>query len=86
MRADAMGATMQGEEETPSMKLMRDDEDEAHIQVASGQLTLWSDSMDEDVVIEAGQCITESEAELTEEEEEALHDLLGGLTGGSCGE
>ncbi|MGB0591808.1 MAG: hypothetical protein ACPGU1_19185 [Myxococcota bacterium] len=83
MMADTMGVMMQGEG-TPSMTLMRDDEDDVKVQVTSGQLTLWSDAMDDDVVIEAGQCITEIEAELTEEEEEAQHDLFGGLGGGSC--
>jgi hypothetical protein len=85
MLADVMGVTMQGDE-TPSVKLMRNAEDDVKVQVASGQLTLWSDSMDDDVVVEAGQCLAESDQEFTDEEEEGLHDLFGRLVGGSCEE
>ena len=43
--------------------------------------------VDEDVVIEEGECITSVDEEtLTEEEKEAQHDLFGGLLGETCEE
>jgi hypothetical protein len=58
--------------------------------MASGQLTLWADSMDGDVVINEGECMVETDCEgddcEDEEEDEDEHDLFGGMAGGSCDE
>ena len=79
---------MEGEQDlAASMSLMRDEEDSVNLQVVSGQLTLWSDGMASDVVVTAGQCIDSvDEDTLTEEEQDALHELFGGLYGSSCSE
>lgn len=51
--------------------------DEVELQVAAGQLTLWADGMDEDVVIDEGQCMGSTEDG---------HDLFGGMVGVACGQ
>ena len=88
MLNERLGARMEAEADlVPSMSLMRDEEDSADMQVSSGQLTLWSDAMESDVVITAGQCIESTDEDtLTEEEQDAQHDLFGGLYGASCSE
>ena len=65
-----------------------DIEDDTQIQMASGQLTLWADSMDDNVVINEGECFvgTDCEGEDCEDEDEDEHDLFGGIEGGSCDE
>jgi hypothetical protein len=87
MLGDMIGIRMDGDE-APALKLMRTgEEDDVDAMVSAGTLTLWSDLMDQDVVIEAGQCIASvDDEELTEEEKDAQHDLFGGLYGGTCGE
>ena len=86
MLSDRLGVRMEGlDGEAPSMSMSRDGDDEVHMQMSSGQLTLWSDSMESDVVITAGQCIESTDDDaLTEEEQDAQHDLFGGLYGASC--
>ena len=56
------------------------------VMVSAGQLTLWSDSMDADVVVGAGQRLDHDDEGLTDEEKDALHDLFGGLYASVCGE
>jgi hypothetical protein len=87
MLADMIGIRMDGDD-APAIKLMRSgEEDDVDVMVSAGTLTLWSDLMGDDVVIEAGQCIASVDDEdLTEEEKDAQHDLFGGLYGGTCGE
>ena len=54
------------------------------IQVSAGTLTLWSDAMESDVIIEEGMCIGER-ADSSEDDEDQ-HDLFGGLAGVTCGQ
>jgi len=69
---------------SPEIQIL-DVEEDTEVQVVSGQLTLWSTAMDEDVVIEEGQCMTGIDEEgMTEEELDALHDLFGRLIGTTC--
>jgi hypothetical protein len=69
---------------SPEIQIL-DVEEDTEVQVVSGQLTLWSTAMDEDVVIEEGQCMTGIDEEvMTEEELDALHDLFGRLMGTTC--
>jgi hypothetical protein len=69
--------------DTPALDILRGED--TQIQVTSGQLTLWSSEMDEDVVIEEGECISGiDEEELTEEEQDALHELFGSMIGDTC--
>ena len=52
---ESLGAQMDGTD-TPALDILRSDDTE--IQMTSGRLTLWSSEMDEDVVIQEGECIT----------------------------
>lgn len=84
---DALGIRLDGDD-APAIKLMRTGEDNTvDAMVSGGTLTLWSDMMADDVIIEAGQCIASiDDEELTQEEKDAQHALFGGLYGGTCGE
>ncbi|MDP6934203.1 MAG: hypothetical protein QGG40_14860 [Myxococcota bacterium] len=85
MLDETLGVLLDGSDE-PTLEILRD-EDDTRFRVTSGTLTLWSSGMDEDVVIEEGECITSVDEEtLTEEEKEAQHDLFGGLLGETCEE
>jgi len=88
MLNESMGVRMEEVDGTlPVMSLTRDSEDSIDVQVLSGSLTLWSDAMESDVVVTAGQCIESiDEDTLTEEEQDAQHELFGGLYGASCSE
>jgi len=69
--------------DAPTLDILR--EDDTEMRVTSGRLTMWSTEMMEDVVIEEGECITSVDDEsLSEEEEEAQHDLFGGMMGATC--
>jgi hypothetical protein len=69
----------------PSFHLL-DVEDDMQMQMASGQLTLWSDSMDDDVVLNEGECMVGIECEDDDCDDEDEHDLFGGIEGGTCDE
>jgi hypothetical protein len=80
---DTLGVRF-GESDTPEFRLL-DVHDDIQLQVAHGQATFWSSNMDEDVVIEEGECIGSIDDDtLTEEERDAQHELFGGWIGTSC--
>jgi hypothetical protein len=80
---DTLGVRF-GESDTPEFRLL-DVHDDIQLQVAHGQATFWSSHMDEDVVIEEGECIGSIDDDtLTEEERDAQHELFGGWIGTSC--
>jgi hypothetical protein len=64
--------------------LMKNEHDEIDVSVESGDLTMWSSNMEEDVIIEEGQCL--SSLEESEDIEEDLHPLFGTMIGESCSE
>jgi len=82
---DTLGVRF-AESDTPELRLL-DLYGDVQIQVADGEATFWSSTMDEDVVIEEGECIGSIDDEmLTEEERDAQHELFGGWIGTSCDE
>ncbi len=88
MLDDLMGVRF-ADSASPTLHIL-DIEDDTQIQMASGQLTLWADSMDGDVVINEGECLVETDCEgddcEDEEEDEDAHDLFGGMAVRSCDE
>ncbi len=79
---DTLGVQMDGSD-APRLDILRGED--TQFRVTSGQLTLWSAQMDEDVVIEEGECITGIDEDgMSEEELDALHDLFGTLIGDTC--
>ena len=88
MLDDAMGIRF-ADSANPTLHIL-DIEDDTQIQMASGQLTLWADSMDEDVVINEGECFVGTDCEGDDcdddDEDEDEHDLFGGIAGGTCDE
>jgi len=83
---DAMGVRF-AQSANPTLHIL-DVEDDTKVQMASGQITLWADSMAEDVVINEGECFVGTECADGEDcsDEEDEHDLFGGIEGGSCEE
>jgi hypothetical protein len=82
--SDTLGARLDGDT-TPAITLVRL-VDKFDFMVSAGQLTLWSDSMDGDIVVGTGQCLDHDDEGLTDEEKDALHGVFGGLYAGVCGE
>jgi hypothetical protein len=81
---ETIGVNFAGSD-TPTMKLVNS-EDSTDMMVSSGELRFTSTAMDEDVVVSEGQCFVGIDEEgMSEEEQEAQHDLFGGFTGGTCG-
>jgi len=79
---EIVGVEMAGAD-TPALDILRGED--TQFRVTAGQLRLWSSEMADDVLIDEGECITSIDEEaLTEEEQDALHDLLGSLIGGTC--
>lgn len=74
---ESLGARVDSAD-TPALDVQRTED--TQLQMTSGRLTLWSSEMDGDVVIEEGECINSIDDEgMTEEDEDALHDLFGKL-------
>lgn len=69
--------------QTPTIQTLTSAE-RTEIQVSAGTLTLWSDAMASDVIIEEGMCIGEGDD--SSEDDEDQHDLFGGLAGVTCGQ
>jgi len=68
----------------PTFKIL-ETEESTLFKVTSGQLTLSSTAMEDDVVIQEGQCfVGVDDEDLSEEEKDAKHDLFGGIMGGTC--
>jgi len=82
--SDTLGARLDGDP-APAITLVRL-ADKFDVMVSAGQLTLWSDSMDGDVVVGTGQCLDHDDDGLTDEEKDALHGVFGGLYASVCGE
>jgi hypothetical protein len=69
--------------QTPTIQTLTSAEG-TELQILAGTLTLWSDAMASDVIIEEGMCIGEGDE--SSEDDEDQHDLFGGLTGVTCGQ
>ena len=55
------------------------------MEMASGQMVLWSSAMDEDIIIGEGMCVGSiNEDTLTDEEKAQHHELFGGVTSINC--
>ena len=88
---DTIGVEFAGAE-APQLRIYETESDEegevdTHVQMARGQLTLWADAMDEDVVITEGECFVSTECDDDDEDcddEEDGHDLFGEIGGGTC--
>ena len=75
------------EADSPQIQIV-DVKEDTQIQMVRGQLTLWADGMDEDVVINEGECFvgTGCEGDDCDDDDEDTHDLFGEIGGGSCDE
>jgi len=71
--------------DTPTIDIERGED--TQVKVSSGTLTLSSTAMEKDVVIAEGQCFGGIDTdEMSEEEQDALHDLFGELVAETCEE
>ena len=88
---DTIGVEFAGAE-SPQLRIYETEGEEegemdTHFQMARGQLTLWADAMDEDVVITEGECFVSTECDDDDEDcddDEDSHDLFGEIGGGTC--
>jgi len=80
---ESIGIQLDGAD-APTLAILQED-DEVNFQVSEGNMTMSSSSMDGDIVIEAGQCMTSLDDEvMSEEEKDEQHPIFGGMVGETC--
>jgi hypothetical protein len=79
---DVLGIQFAGA--SPELQIVNVLED-TQIKMAQGSLTVSSPIMPQDLVVEEGECFVGVDTDdMTEEEQDALHDLFGEIDGGIC--
>ena len=80
---ETLGVRFDGD--NPALSILQGEDEDPQVQVSSGQLTLWSSAMGEDLVIAEGMCMVGTDDEgMSEVDKDAQHDLFGGMIGDVC--
>ncbi len=84
---ETLGTRLDGADAPTVSFLQSEKEEDVHVQVSAGTMTMWSSELSEDITVTEGQCMTSADDEdLSQEEIDAQHPMFGGIMGASCDE